>query len=144
MLAFQGGSAAFCLGIAVFSVYAVGERWLPSIDPELRPVMLHLLLGAATGAAALLYVVLGLQLGRGRIRLFDYGCDANESGAVSALLLVGPLFLWAATGATLGFGFIPAAGLVIWFTWSLFPGEAGNPRPADQIPAGPGPGPAEF
>jgi hypothetical protein len=133
MVAFQGGSAAFTLGVALFSVFTVGER-LPPIAPELEPLRLHLLLGATTGAAALLHLVLGLQLGRGRVRLFDYPCEANEAGAVSALLIVCPLLLWAATGATLGFGFIPAAGMVIWFAWSLYPVEAGPPATGDPPP----------
>ncbi|MDG2125109.1 MAG: hypothetical protein P8J87_15510, partial [Verrucomicrobiales bacterium] len=127
MIAYQLVSAALTMAIAIASVFYLLDEVF-GMEITTSPLLYNLLIGLLTGVTAGLYTTLGLQLGRGRISLFEHSLVRPESGAVTLLLFAAPIFVGIVTIITIGFGTLPALLIIGWSAYKL-DSNASEPPP---------------
>ena len=66
-------------------------------------------------AASALYILFGLQLGRGRLRLFEHPYEPPPSRVVVALICCAPIFIAIVSAVTGGYAGFAGMGVLIWF-----------------------------
>ena len=117
MIAYQAGSALVCLGIVVGGSAAIAG--IVASATGHAGFIATWVVSCSVLLVAFLYILFGLQIGRGRIKLFTSAFDTPESGVVSILLFAAPIFIGMVTVVTVGFGAIPATGVLCWAAWKL-------------------------